>query len=115
MSIQWQLDGAYPSKSGSKNPKYKGRCAFTFVPPALAPLVIKRTYEKDDGKYGEQVTIEIEPGPRVRVRSAAVLVSEKGEPYVRCELDLPWDFSVQVATAALEEIERRQSVKGGAA
>ena len=114
--IDWQLDGAYPAKN-NENPKYKGRCSFSYVPPKLSPLRFKRSYKRDDGTYGESVTAEIEPGPRVRITDAHVSISEKGEPYVRCScgLDLPWEFSTAVGAAALAEIEKRNAAKAGAA
>lgn len=91
-----------PAPTGAN---YIARVAFAYRPSDMYPLRITHSVEKADG-YRNYTDAEIDGATRVRVNSAFLRKSQKGDLYVQVNgLDLPWDLSKAVAEAAYQQLE----------
>lgn len=91
-----------PAPSGAN---YIARVGFAFRPSDMYPLRLTRSVEKSDG-YHNYIDAEIEGAKLVRVNSAFLRKSKKGDLYVQLQgLGIPWDLSRAVAEAAYQRLE----------
>jgi hypothetical protein len=110
--IKWSIDSVYPPREKDKE-KVLGRVSFAFVPPELKPITVSQRWKTDEGANRSKVVVEIEPGNRVRVIDARMYADKNGEAFVMTDIDLDFDFSREVAAAAMKELSARS--KAGAA
>jgi hypothetical protein len=90
-----------------------GRVSFAFVPPELKPITISQRWKNDDGARRSKITVEIEPGQRVRVIDARMYADKNGEAFVMTDIDLDFDLGREIAAEAMRRLGER--VKAGAA
>ncbi len=89
-----------------KDASYLGRVNFAFRPSEFEPLKITRRVETSNDKWQTYTDAEIDGARIVRVRSAFVRRSKKGELYVQTSgVDIPWDISRTVADEAFSRLE----------
>lgn len=85
--------------------KYLAKVSFAFRPSAFEPLRITRRAEVG-GEWRTFTDAEIDGAQIVRIKSAFVRQSQKGELYVQTSgVDIPWEISRAVADEAFSRIE----------
>jgi hypothetical protein len=105
--FDFEITSAKPSPVGSGS-NFLGIVSFAYVPSKHYPVTLKRSVEKD-GNWKDFTIAEIEGAKTVRVRSAIIRTSQKGELYTHVQgLDLPWDLSKRIAETALQVMKEAE-------
>jgi hypothetical protein len=95
-STQFEVLSVRPAPAGAN---YLARIAFAYRPSDFEPLRITHRAERN-GKWTTYTDAEIDGARAVRVRSAFMRRSEKGDLYVQAQgIELPWAISRAVADA----------------
>lgn len=91
-----------PSKDEAS---YIAQISFAFRPSDFEPLKVTRRVKTGD-KWTTFVDAEIDGARTVRVRSAFLRQSDKGELYVQTNgLQIPWKVNQMVSQAAHEQLQ----------
>lgn len=102
---EFEITSVKPSPVGSGS-NFLGIASFAYVPSKHYPVKFKKAVEKN-GKWTDYIVAEVDGGKTVRVPSAIIRTSQKGELYTHVHgLDLPWDLSKQIAEAALQKMKQ---------
>ena len=106
--IKWSIDSVYARRESDKD-NVLGRVTFAYVPPELNPITISQFWNTDGGQRRSKVVVEIEPGSRVRIIDARIFSDKNGVPYVRADVNLDYEFSREIAAAAMNELDGRKT------
>lgn len=91
-----------PSKDDAN---YIAQISFAFRPSDFEPLKVTRRAKSGD-KWMTYVDAEIDGARSVRVRSAFLRMSDKGELYIQSNgIQIPWKVSQAVSQAASEQLQ----------
>jgi hypothetical protein len=96
-------------KAAQAGATFLAKVSFAFRPSEFEPVKVTRDFESD-GKWKTATVAEIDGARTVRVRSAFLRRSKKGELYVQgMSIDVSWDLNRSIADAAFARLEQGAS------
>jgi hypothetical protein len=102
VSPQFEVLAVRPAPQGAN---YIAKVSFAFRPSEFEPIRVTRRV-KGEKEWHTYTDAEIDGARAVRIRSAFLRRSEKGELYVQTSgVEVPWSVSRQVAEAAFQRLE----------
>lgn len=104
-SHQFEITSVRAAPAGAT---YLGLIGFAYKPSLFHPVKITRSVERDDG-WKKFVDAEIDGAKTIRIQSAFLRRSQKGQLYVQSnQIDLQWDLQRAVAEKAFQMLSETE-------